>query len=271
MRRDLLENIVEEVVKRLKLPEGSSTDLLEALSSIGKLEKEERSFGKKLLYWRYRSPEWIIRAALQARKLWMEKKREESVEIASLALYFAAEHLLTNKIAIAECSEISSLEKCLGKALDEEIEKGKNEFKLSLQFIESYIAESMKKSRNPNENVLKLIKLTTVLLLTVFSEPPSELVSMIRECRKQKELVEKSDRFKRLSLEVRVLSGGFVFLLFALFYFSTAIGIISLLVGTVSIGFLLRRMENFLKSELVSKKKECSLYQESAANFLLYP
>ncbi|MEM3490994.1 MAG: hypothetical protein QXO53_02985, partial [Fervidicoccaceae archaeon] len=110
-----------------------------------------------------------------------------------------------------------------------------------------------------------------VLLLTVFSEPPSELVSMIRECRKQKELVEKSDRFKRLSLEVRVLSGGFVFLLFALFYFSTAIGIISLLVGTVSIGFLLRRMENFLKSELVSKKKECSLYQESAANFLLYP
>jgi len=264
------EMITRKVAKIIGLQQREMETLLKAVSSPEQSAPQGVSLRRRLSYRRFYSPEWILNAALEARKLYVKNRKEEAMAVLGLAIYFSQE-LISGGYGIfrARKKEFSPRE---AEALisEKSIKECVESFKPSLSYIQREIAKWTGKRKDEREKIGAAACLTSTLIMTALYPGPAKIAEIGRECKKLKEDAEKSKTARKYSAWINATAQATVLSLVALSYFSAVLAVVALMAGASILAILLSKKKNYIKKSL-SKKGECSSYDEKAADFLLYP
>ncbi|MGC8679389.1 MAG: hypothetical protein ACP5TH_06330 [Fervidicoccaceae archaeon] len=266
MDKQLKKKVVEKVCRFLGLSDSELSILSRAVVSPEDLKLVE----KLTSYRRFYNPDWVVRSTFEARKLYLNGKKEEALSVLGIAIHFALE-LISKGLRIIPIDKRDKKEISEEKIPDDAIKESFESFRLSLSYIEKNMIEEMKKKKDVSKLLGGAARLVTTMILAVITPPPVELREIARECKKIKDEVEKSPLVKNYSRNITFISFSIPFGLFILAYFNIPLAVLYIVAGSIFLGTIMKKRQNIIKRMILGKKKECSLYDERGAELLLYP
>lgn len=266
-------SIVEKVSIYLGLQSNEASTLINAISSTETAGLSGESYRKRMARRRFYNPNWVINAVLEARKLYLNKKKEEAMAVLGLAIYFALDTLSSGFSIIPRGKDNEKSEKKISSQPfpEEAFKDSVGEFKQSLSYIQKVIMDCMKKVKDSKQLVEKATKLVTTMTLAVISPPSENLKENIKECKKIKEKAERSSTAKMYSRVINLTSVAVVLGLFAIAYFNVLAAIAFMLIGTLILATFMKKRQHLIKKIILTNMEECSLYDEKASEYFLYP
>jgi hypothetical protein len=270
---DLYAKIADLVAENLNVPESYAKILRKALSTPEEIKASKTPIGKKISSRRFRSQEWILRATLVARKLFIEGRKDESFAILGLALYNAYEKMGGKSFSRTSYNETSTTinQSSMKKIIESSSDEASKNFKPSLSYIRESILKGIKQTKDYEDFLRKASKLTALMILAVTSEPDMEIRNIARKCLNLKNELGKSAVVKRYNKLINAISVGIIVFFLATTYFNVTIGIISLVAGTLFLSIFLKRKQDYVNRQLKEKQEKCLSLNDEAAEHLLNP